>query len=228
MVQETETGLRKSLSVSSGKTKCCSSICSIGKATLTSTSNGSVCAMETSCASLRVSHSTQCSYQEAFGMVGQQVTFHLGCNTETVSTNTQSFHGCEPSGWGAHLEPEGLLFHGAWTPDQSFLHIYVLEMKAILLALKQCHQYVFISTVMIATDNSSVVSYLKREGGTHSPSLCMEVWETLQWCNQKEINLLVRHIPGKSNILADRLSLLSKPIRQNGLWIRRFATRFCR
>ena len=46
------------------------------------------------------------------------------------------------SGWGAHLEPEGLLFHGVWTPDQSVLHINVLEMKAILLALKQCHQYV--------------------------------------------------------------------------------------
>ena len=47
------------------------------------------------------------------------------------------------SGWGAHLELEGLLFHGAWTPVQSVLHINVLEMKAILLALKQCHQYVF-------------------------------------------------------------------------------------
>ena len=114
------------------------------------------------------------------------------------------------------------------TPDQSVLHINVLEMKAILLALKQCHQYVLNSTVMIATDNSSVVSYLKREGGTHSPSLCMEVWETLQWCNQKEINLLVRHIPGKSNILADRLSRLSKPISTECLWIRRFAARFCR
>ena len=99
MVQETETGL--SLSVSSGKSKCYSSICSIGQATLTSTSNGSVCTMETSCASLRVSHSSQCSYQEAFGMVGQQGTFHLGCNTETVSTNTQSFHGCEPLRMGS-------------------------------------------------------------------------------------------------------------------------------
>ena len=61
------------------------------------------------------------------------------------------------SRWGAHLEPEGLLFHGVWTPDQSVLHINVLEMKAILLALKQCHQNVSNSTVMVATDNSSVV-----------------------------------------------------------------------
>ena len=116
------------------------------------------------------------------------------------------------SGWGAHLEPEGLLCHGVWTPDQSVLHINILEMKAILLALKQCHQYVANSTVLIATDNSSVVSYLKKQGGTHSPSLCMEVWDTLLWCNQEGIDPLVRHLPGKSNILADRLSRLSKPI----------------
>ena len=69
------------------------------------------------------------------------------------------------SGWGAHLEPEGLLFHGVWSLDQSALHINVLEMKAILLALKQCHQHVNNTTVMIATDNSSVVAYLRKQGG---------------------------------------------------------------
>ena len=154
--------------------------------------------------------------------------FISGVTLKPSLTTHSLFTDASLSGWGAHLEPEGLLFHGAWTPDQSVLHINVLEMKAILLALKQCHQYVFNSSVMIATDNSSVVSYLKREGDTHSPSLCMEVWETLQWCNQKEINLLVRHIPGKSNILADWLSRFPNQFRQNGLWIRRFATRFCR
>ena len=39
------------------------------------------------------------------------------------------------SGWGAHVEPEGLLFHGLCTEDQSRLHINVLEMKAIFLSL---------------------------------------------------------------------------------------------
>ena len=116
------------------------------------------------------------------------------------------------SGWGAHLEPEGLLFHGVWSLDQSALHINVLEMKAILLALKQCHQHVNNTTVMIAKDNSSVVAYLRKQGATHSPSLCMEVWETLRWCDKRNINLLVCHMPSKSNILADRLSRLSKPI----------------
>ncbi|MCG7869756.1 MAG: hypothetical protein JAY74_25725 [Candidatus Thiodiazotropha taylori] len=140
------------------------------------------------------------------GRFSSGVTLKPSLPTHTLFTDASL------SGWGAHLEPEGLLCHGVWPPDQSVLHINILEMKAILLALKQCHQYVTNSTVLIATDNSSVVSYLKKQGGTHSPSLCMEVWDTLLWCNQEGINLLVRHIPGKSNILADRLSRLSKPI----------------
>ena len=51
---------------------------------------------------------------------------------------------------------EGLLFHGVWSQDQSVLNINILEMKALLLALKQCQQNVSNSKVMIATDKSSV------------------------------------------------------------------------
>ena len=122
------------------------------------------------------------------------------------------FSDASVSGWGAHLEPEGVLCHGVWTQDQSLLHINVLEMKAVLLALKQFQNIIGNSSVMIVTDNASVVAYIRKEGGTHSPSLCMEVWETLLWCHNKGISLRVRHIPGKNNILADRLSRISKPI----------------
>ena len=40
----------------------------------------------------------------------------------------------------------------------------------------------------------------------------MEVWETLWWCNKSSINLLNHHMLSKSNILADQLSHVSKPI----------------
>ena len=116
------------------------------------------------------------------------------------------------SGWGAHLEPEGLMCHGVWHQNQSHLHINILEMKAILLALKEFQLILSNSSVMIATDNSSVVVYLQKEDGTHSPTLCVEVWETLLWCQENGISLRVRHIPGKTNILADRLSRSGKPI----------------
>ena len=66
---------------------------------------------------------------------------------------------------------------------------------------------------MISTDNTTVVSYINKQGGTHSPNLCVEVWKILNWCLEQDIVIRVRHIPGKFNILADRLSRLDKPIK---------------
>ena len=116
-------------------------------------------------------------------------------------------------GWGAHLEPTTLSFHGRWTENQSQLHINMLEMTAIRLALKQAKTFIHHSCIMISTDNTTVVSYINKQGGTHSPNLCVEVWKILNWCLEQDIVIRVRHIPGKFNILADRLSRLDKPIK---------------
>ena len=67
--------------------------------------------------------------------------------------------------------------------------------------------------IMISTDNTTVVSYINKQGGTHSPNLCVEVWRILNWCLEQDIVIRVCHIPGKFNILADRLSRLDKPIK---------------
>ena len=83
------------------------------------------------------------------------------------------------SGWAAQVEPEGLLFHGVWTEDQSRLHINMLEIMAVSLSLTRAIPIVKNSTVLVSTDNTTVVAYLKRQGGTHSPDLCVEVWGIL-------------------------------------------------
>ena len=49
-----------------------------------------------------------------------------------VSLYTDASH----FGWGAHLEPMSLSFHGRWSEDQSKLHINELEIMAIRFALK--------------------------------------------------------------------------------------------
>ena len=116
-------------------------------------------------------------------------------------------------GWGAHLEPTRLSFHGHWTEDQSQLHINMLQMMAIRLALKQAITFIHHSWIMISTDNTMVVSYINKQGGTHSPNLCVEVWKILNWCLEHDIVIRVCHIPGKFNILADRLSRFGKPIK---------------
>ena len=61
-------------------------------------------------------------------------------------------------------------------------------------------------TILVASDNSTVVAYINKQGGTVSRSLCMETKEMLIWCHQREIILRARYIPGKLNALADQLS----------------------
>ena len=116
------------------------------------------------------------------------------------------------SGWGAHMEPEGLLFHGLWTEDQSRLHINVLEMKAIFLSLTRVIHKVKNVTVLVSTDNTTVVAYIRHQGGTHSTVLSEEVWNILNFCLAHNIQLLVKHILGRFNTLADRMSRMDKPI----------------
>ena len=100
--------------------------------------------------------------------------------------------------------------HGVCQQNQSQLHINILEMKAFSPQRVSAHSVQFLSND--SEGISSVLAYLQREGGTHSPTLCREVWETLLWCHKNGISLRVRHIPGRTNILADRLSRSGKPI----------------
>ena len=116
------------------------------------------------------------------------------------------FSDASHSGWGAHLEPLGLEVQGLWDIASQDLHINNLELRAVFLAFQHFQSHIYNSCVMVASDNSSVVAYLKKQGGTHSPSLCMLVWDLLYWCHHRNIHIQVRHIPGKLNVLADSLS----------------------
>ena len=100
-------------------------------------------------------------------------------------------------GGGAHLEPDGLMYHGFWDPIVPLLHINNLELLAIRLTLLLVGARAHNRTVLISTDNTTVVSYIRRQGGTVSRSLSQATTELLLWCQVREIELLVRHIPGR-------------------------------
>ena len=55
-------------------------------------------------------------------------------------------------------------------------------------------------------------SLIRHQGGTHSTVLSEEVWNILNLCLTHNIQLLVKHIPGRFNTLADRMSRIDKPI----------------
>ena len=120
------------------------------------------------------------------------------------------FTDASQTGWGAHLEPVGLVAQGIWSSNEKLLHINNLELIAVYLALEQFATTVIGKTVQLATDNTTVVSYIRRQGGTHSLLLFRETWKLLLWCQSQSIQLLAKHVPGRLNVLADSLSRQNK------------------
>ena len=83
-----------------------------------------------------------------------------------------------------------------------------LELKAVFLALQEFQDLCFDKIVLVATDNTTVVSYINKEGGMRSGPLCALLWRILTWCTRKQVTLKARHIPGRLNVVADKLSRL--------------------
>ena len=107
-------------------------------------------------------------------------------------------------GWGATLPPHRV--SGTWSREESLVHINSLELTAVFLALKSLEVLVSGQSLLIRSDNTTVVSYINFQGGTHSCSLCLLAIELWEWCIQRGIHLSAAHIPGEDNLVADFLS----------------------
>ena len=86
------------------------------------------------------------------------------------------------------------------------LNINLLEMKALFLGLQAFWEDVIGHHVTAMCDNSTVVAYVNKQGGTVSRALCLLTSRLLRWTESFDIHLDVRYLPGESNILADLLS----------------------
>ena len=110
------------------------------------------------------------------------------------------------TGWGAHLEPSGAMVSGQWSNTELLLHINNLELLASFKAVQYFVTQLEHQSVRLVTDNSTVVAFIRRQGGTHSISLFRLVRSLLLFCRDHQIHLSVRHLPGRLNALADSLS----------------------
>ena len=122
----------------------------------------------------------------------------------------QIFTDASKEGWGAHLNEHTA--RGSWSLPETKLHINFLELKAVFLALKEFQNLCAGKIVLVATDNTTVVSYINKEGGMKSGPLCALLWRILTWCTRKQVTLRARHIPGHLNVVADKLSRLGQTI----------------
>ena len=98
---------------------------------------------------------------------GRQCTYR-----PTITPNKhalQIFTDASIEGWGAHLNEHTA--GGTGSLPGSKLHINYLELKAVFRALKEFQDLCSNKIVLVATDNSTVVSYINKEGGMRSGPL---------------------------------------------------------
>ncbi|XP_045540797.1 uncharacterized protein LOC123722583 [Papilio machaon] len=107
-------------------------------------------------------------------------------------------------GWGAILDNQKL--QGCWTHSQQRLHCNQKEMLAILNVLNLRGKSLASKGLLIQSDNSSVIAYLRNEGGTKSVALTNLTKKVYQILDLYNIRISVYHIPGSYNCYADRLS----------------------
>ena len=99
----------------------------------------------------------------------------------------QLFTDASNEGWGAHFGD--CTARGLLSRSEGELHINLLELKAVLLALKQFEQLCWNQTILVCTDNTTVVAYINKGGGMRSGSLSGLLSRLLLWCNQRQIVL---------------------------------------
>ena len=114
------------------------------------------------------------------------------------------------AGWGAHLLDQRA--SGKWSEEEKMLHINLLEMKAVWLGLQSFQKIVTAHRVTVMCDNSTVVAYISKQGGTHSLSMCELTSRLLKWTESIYVHLEARYLPGQNNVLADLLSCRDQAI----------------
>ena len=114
---------------------------------------------------------------------------------------------CE--GWGGHslIQGQSMLFSGLWSQaERRSCHINLLELRALRLTLLRLAPHLSGRMVKLECDNSTAVSYLNKQGGTHSLTLCQEAMDLHLWLISHNIQVFAVHRPGVNNELADYLS----------------------
>ena len=127
-----------------------------------------------------------------------------GVRFGTPAPDLHLYSDASSSGWGAYLLDQNV--SGVWSAQEKLLHINLLEMKALFLGLQAFQEVVAGHHVTAMCDNSTVVAYVNKQGGTVSRSLCLLTSRLLRWTESLDVHLDARYLPDESNVLADVLS----------------------
>ena len=95
--------------------------------------------------------------------------------------------------------------NGRWNEDEKACHINVLELLAVLYALRTLEKETCSCHIKINSDNSTTVSYVNKMGGRKIilNGIAQEIWK---WYVERNIWLTAVHVPGIYNKAADTQS----------------------
>ncbi len=131
------------------------------------------------------------------------------CLTEAVPLHPLTpelvlFTDASLEGYGAHLGDQQLT--GIWEDTFLNLHINLLELEAVRRACIQFRSQIRQRRILLRTDNTTVVAYINKWGGTKSEALGRNALQILELVDSWGAVLTAKHIPGSLNVLADSLS----------------------
>ena len=98
-------------------------------------------------------------------------------------------------GWGAHLN--GYLVQGRWSKLQSLRHVNLFELEGVFLAVKHFLPFLKNQNVLIRTDNTTVMHYINKQGGTRSRPLWHMSWDLWNLVLKNNMQIKAAHIMGK-------------------------------
>lgn len=70
--------------------------------------------------------------------------------------------------------------------------------------------------VVVHVDNTTALSYIHKQGATHSFSLYEKVRDLLLWVEANQVTLVTRFIQGRMNVIVDELRRLKRSFQPNG------------
>ena len=106
---------------------------------------------------------------------------------------------------------------------------YLLELEAVFPVLnkKEFQDLCIHKIVIVETDNTTVVSYINKEGGMRSGPLGSLLWRILTWCTRNQVTPKAQHIPGLLSVVADKQAIWARPDHLNsGLSFRRSSKQY--
>ena len=83
------------------------------------------------------------------------------------------------------------------------MHINCLELLAVTFAVKSFSKNQSMLTLLLRIDNTSAVAYIDILGGTVSPQLVALAKKLWMWCLERNIYIIVQHMPGVLNTIGD-------------------------